>query len=461
MAALGAALAGLQGCGGAQTASAPPARHLVVLCIDTLRADRVGAYGHDRPTTPNVDELARTGTRFATAYAHSSWTVPATASLLTARLPSAHGAGLEGDVRLLGADSVVRQIRPGMQKLQSILGSHGFRTALFSANPYLYGNFQEGFDHVEVEWRGAGAVNDSLVRWLAGAGTERVFAYVQYMDLHHPIRPPAPYFHMFPVAGAGARGPEHEQWSFANLRSERDLEGAAFRRFRDHKLALYDGALRYVDDQIGRLRRHLEELGMADETLIVVTSDHGEEFWDHALVQARLGGDPRGFWGVGHGHSLFGELLRVPLVLHGPGAPAREVDCPARHVDVVPTALELLGLPGLAAADGHSLVPALGPGAACPPAPVVAESLAYGPESRSLVWSQRKLIERADGVTMLFDLRRDPEERHDLAAANPGLVERMRALLGRLRTTEQADPSEAMRLDAETERQLRALGYLD
>jgi arylsulfatase A-like enzyme len=198
--------------------------------------------------------------------------------------------------------------------------------------------------------------------------------------------------------------------------------------------------------------------------LVVLTSDHGEEFWDHALEEATLGGDPRRLWGVGHGHSMYEELLRVPLVIAGPGVPAaRLASCPARQVDVMPTALQLLGLPGSRAARGRSLVAVSLADLAgtCAELPALAESPAYGPDSGAVIWKGRKLISRYGRGELLFDLRNDPAERHDLAPGQPSLAAGMRTILGReLAAAGRLRSADAAQLDEETRRELRALGYL-
>jgi arylsulfatase A-like enzyme len=458
-----AAAAGTLQCAGA--APPAPARHLVLICIDTLRADHVGAYGYRRATTPTLDALARGGALAPTAYAHSNWTVPATASLLTSLYPAEHGAGIEGAMRLLGEGTPVREIRAEVETLAARLKKLGFRTGLFSANPYLYGRFQDGFDTATAERRGAGALTLAARQWLGGTGTERFFLYLQYMDLHQPLEPPLPYFDLFPADEPGPRSHEHTGWSFGGIRRPEELSDPAFARYRAHRTALYDGALRYVDAQIGELQRWLQAAGHAGETLIVVTSDHGEEFWDHAVVQHALGGDPRGLWGVGHGHTMFDELLRVPLVFHGPGVRAgRRLPCTARHVDVVPTVLELLGLPPARGLRGRSLAGWLtgSPrGDDCGTEPVVAHSPAYGPDASAVVWKSWKLISRADGVELLYDLRRDPGERTNLRDTHASRAQELRRLAEAQLAGAAGRPASApAEPSLEAQRDLRALGYL-
>ncbi len=453
----------LAGCSQTPDFGAPP-RSVILVCIDTLRADHVGAYGYAPPTTPNLDRLASEGTLFESTVAQSNWTVPATATLLTSLYPSEHGARIEGDSKHLGKTPPA-QLRPGVETLADILQPNGFRTGLFSANPFLYGRFKRGFDAAEVELQSATSLTAKAIAWIAENPAEPFFLHLQYMDLHRPIEPPEPYFNYFAVPAGGPRGSEHKAWRFVTWRGR---ETAAFKRYRGHKIALYDGALRYVDAEIGRLLDTLEELGILDETLLVVTSDHGEELWDHAQIEKTLATDPRRIWGVGHGHSMFQELIRVPLIFRGPGvAAAARVACEARHLDVAPTILALLGLEPQPRMRGVSLAPRWS-GATerrCDGVPQIAESPAYGPEMQTIIWRQHKLVAIRGEAELLFDLRADPGERHDLARQLPAVVTALEEMLARElppagSPAEESGESPASDLDADTERQLRALGYL-
>src|SRR5262249_13704034 len=163
-----------------------------------------------------------------------------------------------------------------------------------------------------------------------------------------------------------------------------------------------------VDDLVAELVERLHARGLADSTLLVVTADHGEEFWDHALAQ-QASGDPRGIWGIGHGHTMYQELLRVPLVLVGPGVPpGRAVDCPASIAAVLPTALARLGVASPTPLDGRDLSPALGASApGCAERLLVSDSPAWGKDSAAVRAGRWKLVWREGDPLALFDLRTD------------------------------------------------------
>ena len=432
------------------------ARNVLVIVVDTLRTEHLGCYGNPRDTSPAVDALAADGMRFLNVVAQSSWTVPSTATILTSLYATEHGAEVLGDVRNLDGVSPY-QLHSDVETLADILDREGLATGLFSANPFLYGRFKRGFNTAVVHRDPANTLSDAIIAWLSGLGEERFFAHIQYMDLHQPIDPPQPFFDIFEVDAGGERGDAHVNWRFPDAKG---LGGPEFERYRAHKLALYDGALRYIDTEIARVLDHLRGSGRLADTAVLVTSDHGEEFWDHAHFGAKLGGDPRGVYGIGHGHSMFQELLSVPLVLWGPGVPGG-LEVPGRVglLDVAPTVLELLDVPTPATMRGRSL---LDPGAGTDPQAIYhAASPAYGPDSAAVLQGDWKYIWRSDGVELLYDLATDPGEQHDLAAARPDRLAALRALFEHHRERYvRTGESQPMVYDETMEEQLRALGYV-
>jgi arylsulfatase A-like enzyme len=429
-----------------------------VICVDTLRADHVGAYGYSRATTPRLDALARDGVLFEHALSTAPWTVPAVGSLLTSLYPSRHGAALAGEVRQLDG-ATPGQLRPEVETLADHLHRAKLRTALFSANPYLWGRFQRGFDHAEAGRQAASGLTDRALAWIRQAPSRPFFLYVEYMDLHQPITPPEPYAGRF--AAAHPRAPTHADWSFVR---QEDWTAADFQRFRASKVALYDGALLYVDGEIGRLVDGLRKLGLTGDTLLIVTADHGEEFWDHGEEERRLGDDPRAIWGVGHGHSLYQELLHVPLILAGPGiATGARVPCPVALLDVAPTILDALGLPPAVSMEGRRLARFTPPDAEgagrCQPRALAAESPAYGPDSRAVLYKGWKLVLRQSAPPALYDLAHDPGEHRNLAEESPRQLKILAHLL-EYELGGSASLGAPALPDPETARQLHALGYL-
>jgi choline-sulfatase len=399
------------GCAG-PTPEPPPAsqaRHLVLITIDTLRADRVGAYGYARARTPHIDGLAARGVRFEHAYATTPITLPSHASLMTGRYPPGHGSRHNG----MRVDSAV-------PALATVLSTAGFATGAFvSAFPLdrrfgLNAGFATYADRMprgtrgrlENERPGRDTVDEALA-WLtptltaSRANGGRFFLWV------HLFEPHAPY-------GQPASG-----------RSVADR---------------YDDEIAESDAQIGRL---LDALGPdAASSVIVVAADHGEAFGEHGEIS----------------HSLFiyDTTLRVPLVLAGPGVPTRTVGSPVSLVDVAPTVLPLLRLARLDS-DGVDLSSTF-TGADAPGRDLYAESWAplldfgWSP-LRSLRSQGFKFIEapRAE----LYETARDPDETRDLAAADAPRAAQLRDRLARYAT----GPTEAAPVDRDALARLQALGY--
>ena len=233
--------------------------------------------------------------------------------------------------------------------------------------------------------------------------------------------------------------------------------------FRSHKIALYDGALRFVDDQLKRFATALGAAKLRSNTVFAIASDHGEAFWEHATFEQRVHLDPRGVGGIGHGHSLFRELLDVPLILAGPGVPRQRVATPVRNLDLAPTLLGLVGAPPLPDARGIDLVRALAE-QRLPSLLAFSENIAYGPEARSLTGERYKLIRylasREGPIEIWLDLAADPSERPQLGVAADDEARYLRDQLAAIEATLVPDVEhEPAAIDAETERALRALGY--
>jgi arylsulfatase A-like enzyme len=398
---------------------AKPAKSVVLVSIDTLRADRVGAYGRAEAGTPNLDRLARLGTRFDQAMAPTPVTLPSHATLLTGLDPRQHGIRHNGLFALAG-ESVT---------LAERLGAAGFRTAGFVASAVLhprhglaqgfesYGYFDEAGRRAGsffLEERSALEVNADALAWLDGVGVDEPFLlFVHYMEPHSPYLPPEP------------------------------------QRSR-HAGDPYQGEVATVDVALGALLDAIHQRGRLQSSLVIVTSDHGESLGDHSEVS--------------HGIFLYQSTLRVPLLIAGNGL--REdyvVTQPVGLTDVVPTVLDYVGLEvdPAAAFPGRSLVPALR-GESIEEAPLYAETwlprLDYG-------WSPLFSLRRGDLKWIeaprpeLYDLAVDPGEQSDLASAEPT---RARALAQELTRMRAAAAGEAARaeLTADDREALAALGYL-
>lgn len=368
--------------------------NVLLISIDTLRADHLGAYGYARPTSPNIDALGNRGVVFSQALSTSSWTLPAHASLLTGRTPSAHG--LQDDGLKLAAD---------VPTLAAALQDAGYHTVAVVSQIYVSAAFglERGFAHYDDSLIEGGRTNPiaaqvvkRVLKRLSGPTPEPFFAFVHFFDPHWPYTPPPSYAERF--ADPGYDGPV--DGSVRSLAPFFFESGSMPEEDRAHAIALYDAEIAYVDAQVGRLLDGLEKRGQLENTVVILTSDHGEEFKEHGRL--------------GHGRTLYAEQLHVPLIISGHpglGSGIRRDDV-VSIVDVAPTVTELAGVAGLEGVSGHSLVD----GEARDTHPVIAESIRFGTPMRALRSGPFKLIRvPSQGVEDFYDLRRDPGEHAPLA----------------------------------------------
>lgn len=307
-------------------AKSPP-RLVLLLVVDALRPDHLGCYGSPQPTSPAIDAFAKLGTRFEHAYAASSWTKPSVPSILTGLAPTRHGV-LEGSAELPDGSLVSDVLSDDALTLAECLKAAGYRTGAFLKNAQLAesSGFGQGFD-VYLEGVGdAAAIQERFFRWLdetesQGTSAPR-FAYLHFLDVHWPYLPPRSAEEILP------RLPSELDLTVDGQGRLRDAVNDGVMKLTDSDRAalvrLYDACIRGYDEQFARFRAELERRGLFDDSLIVLTSDHGEEFGEAGKL--------------GHGHSLSESLLRVPLVIKGDGFAANAVRSDlVSHLDLLPT----------------------------------------------------------------------------------------------------------------------------
>ncbi len=461
----------LLGMAGPSPAAEPAVRpNILFIMIDTLRADHVGCYGYSRPTTPSLDHLATEGVRLEQMMSVSSWTMPSVGSMFTSLYPSQHNI-------------VNTQCRfaKGVTTLASTLRDAGYRTAGVTTNPLVHSKFGyadgfEVYDDFTVmlsadldlfgdatdgpgaaappnEELGRGGVTSPMVNRFAEGflakqqGADKpFFLFLLYFDPHADYVPPAPYNTMFgdygvsPEIGVGIypRGPAHPYTPAEKKQI----------------VSLYDGEIRNTDEHIGKVLATLDRLGLHDNTVVLVLSDHGEEFWDHD--------------GFLHGDNLFDEQVHVPLLIRYPGQfpPGTVLPHQASHIDVMPTLLDLAGVPIPHQCLGRSLAPVLrDPTAAFPPRIAFLEAQTNShTDLKGARLPDRKLVhDRLADTYTAFALANDPGE-------NAPLRDQPFPLLPPLRQwTEEMDRAHLLQdatagavpvLDQKHLQQLKALGYL-
>jgi arylsulfatase A-like enzyme len=418
-----------------------PRPNVVLITVDTLRADHLGCYGYERNTSPRLEELCRSAWVFANAITPIPTTAPAHASILTGMHPSRHGLLTNG--WKLEREAVT---------VAEILAANGYATQAFVSVKHLAAKrgFAQGFQgfNDELERRyllPAAEATRRALDWLDATETP-FFLWIHYWDPHAPYEPPeeADLFGDPAYAGSLAH--------FADP-PEGEVPTGLVAADRARVVSLYDGDIRNTDAMIGRLLDRLEERGWLDDSLVIVTADHGEVL-DEKIASHRYGFD--------HGHFLFEGNLRVPLIVRMPHpAGGRGIPAPVSTLDVAPTILDVLGIPPPLPMDGRSLLGKLDP----------ERSLFVRRESKELrrplafpelaVRAGRwKYVWDADTATAeLYDLEEDPGETTNLVEAQPETAARLHAELERWQQS--VHGAQLQEIPEEQQEALKALAYLD
>ena len=422
-----------------------PARppNVLLISIDTLRPSMLGCYGYERPTSPTLDLLAAEGALFENAFTTSPWTLPAHASLLTGLYPRHHGATTER-----------RALRRSIPTLGEILSKEGFATMAVVNSHYVsrrYG-FSRGFDEfVYIEERMSerepSEVVDTALAWLSKNREVPFFLFLHDYDVHSDYGALPEYEKIFvrPYEGR-INGSTEQLLEFSNEPFDMNASDV------EHLIDLYAAGIRQTDAELARLIEHLRATEELEHTLIIVTSDHGEEFLEHG--------------GVLHARTQYDEVIRIPLILSGPGVPrGRRIVEPVSINDILPTTLALLGLPWEGAFDGIDASELWRAG----PSEAARERILFGeadqdnekPDiTRSARYGPYKLIyNRLTQHSALYDLRADPGERHDVSDAQPEIKRQLMRELRRFESVRMAG-DRLPAIDEETKRRLEGLGYV-
>jgi arylsulfatase A-like enzyme len=467
-------------------------KNVVWIVSDALRADRLGCYGYRSRTasgmvnlTPNIDRLAEKGVVFERCYAPSSWTMQSVAAMMTSRPPF-----VEGDYYNEGF--AAREF----STVAEVLSAGGYQTAALVKNPWLWTLnalrrrdrvvargfavyhtgymknvpnplYSQGIGGKEEALNYSGAASAvkqvSVLLPEMGAGRKPFFLYVHLMDTHEPYNPPDEYKAACPVAEV-KDVPDfmlHKAMrEYARRRGEEKLAPSDMPLF-ERARGLYDTAVKYVDDSVGELVKVLDRLGVRDDTIMVFSSDHGEEFAEHG-------------W-IGHKTTLFEESLRVPLVVSGAGVPGgrRSLDM-VSSLDVAPTILAACGIEAPGSMFGRAL-DLSGGGDAMPRAAVASLVLPVGvsrltdklyalvdPRGMKLIRLEHLSADSGTApVSALYDLKSDPGEKADAAASKPDATGALEKQLAAIRAANKGTVEKPVEIDKKTRRQLKSLGYLN
>jgi hypothetical protein len=441
----------------------PKARKIILISLDTLRADHLGCYGYSRNTSPALDALARDSALFLGAHALSAWTLPSHVSLFTGLEPGHHGVRQDRD-----------RMDPSLPTLPALLRANHFICAAFTGGVYLspsYGyskgfglyNEMEGIPHTP---NAAGRTADAAIGWLERNAGKDALLFIHTYQIHDPYAPPEPFNESYLDADA--------RWKGVFLHSElggfkgyyRNLGPAA----RANIVALYDAQIRYTDEALIKpIVDFLKAKNLFDETMIILTADHGEQFEEH------------GAWG--HMNDLYEESLHVPLLIKFPKGrfTGARIQSPVRLTDIAPTICDAYGLPLEALdPDGASLIPLL-QGREKSPRPVYASVIgnvndSHFPAKSALLWEPYKLILNEPLTPRdlaffdcppppftnieLYNLNDDPGERINIAARFPEIVRRLEAKLTGLGAKAKLGSSFKLEMDENLREKMQSLGYV-
>jgi len=443
-----------------------------MLSIDTLRADGLGCYGNPLNTSPHIDALAQEGILFENALAQSSWTLPSHMTMFTSLYPSVHGC-----VRSPMWSRYIDKLDDYWITLPEVLKSHGYHTAAFTDGALLGPafNFDQGFDVCDDSGGGIEKIVPKAIQWLERASSQTpFFLFLHCYDVHH-YRPPKDLEQQFAANYTGKlkkyRDSGHELEERITSNAFYTLSPADI----DYLKALYHAEIKLTDRTFDKILSHLKNNHLYDNTIIIVTSDHGEEFWEHR--------------GTGHGWSLHQHQLKVPLIIKSPTLPPppRKITPRAGLIDIAPTILDMLGIPLPTDFQGLSLIPLILDPKAFPQRTFLAEASHLGHQKavihkgRSFLFNKfppvgerlfdlRSFIPTWRAVMNcspheLYDLSADPYEKTDIIKQNPHSAHKLADMLlneWKRNLTQSLNAQNAPRekMSKKAEENLRALGYI-
>lgn len=428
---------------------------VIVIAVDTLRADHVSTHGYKRLTTPVLDKFAREeASTFSNTYASSSWTLPSTVSLMTGLHPHQHGVEDQG-----------QKLHPDVPTLAQAFSQAGYLSAAFVTHIYVSSVFgiDSGFDdffELSINWDfkeglqlRAEELNKAVFPWLAEHAKKPFFLYLHYFDPHWDYDAPNQFKNRF--TDSGYKGPANGTWRFISqfIPQRRRM----YKEDLDHLRALYDGEIAYTDHQLGLLFAELKRLDMWDSSVIVVLSDHGEEFQEHGSVH--------------HIRTLYEEILRVPLMIKLPGGrkqwQRKTIPERVRTFDIAPTLLELAGIKMPTTFQSTSLLPLFQSSGS--DRMVFARTRRHKSDSMAIIDGRHKLIvpfERKKASFELYNLDQDSTEQHSLTEHRKDmvlqLVEKLLILANRnSRVLKLPGAAVGVELTEQQKARLKSLGYIE
>ena len=452
--------------------------NIIMFIVDALRPDHLSANGYARATSPNMDRLAKEGTSFSNAYCPFPWTNSSILSAFTGVYPHNHG------VRLVSNN----KFNESVTTLPEILKSHGFRNAYLDVDVLSEPAMKKGFQEFNpLRWKIENKIKRSIykifnpknflglteqhtgiaIRWIKKHSGDKFFLCHHPIDLHWPYWPPKPYDHMF---DSGYKG-SHDFNTLAGGKLARGDVLFGHVKFQkeemEHAIAHYDGAIKYVDTQIGRILDTLKEIGLEDETLVILTSDHGENFGEHDFY-------------FQHAASLYEPSIRIPLIFKHPRLvpKGKIIKQRVQNIDIMPTIMDMLNVPLIDRIDGISLLPLLkGETLKCREF-IFAESLEehfkghkriFFPgikgKWRTMIIGDWKIIyipHPQNDIFELYNLKDDPDEKNNLISKEKEIASEMKKrILEFLKQQSNEGDADLSSMDDKSKKLLRELGYME
>lgn len=426
-----------------------PPENAIIVVVDALRADRLGCYGSDAGLTPGIDALARTGLVFKAAYSNATFTFPSTASLFTSTQPTVHRITHDPE-----REEMLRRISDAYVMLPEVYKAAGFTTGLLTFPGWVSptANYMQGVDVKAESERSDTALLELAIDFITDHGDRPFFLYLHFIDMHDYWFPE----HLFDGVDPEALGLSPNLMSLADMEIPVAYEtlakvlnqpGGLTARDLEHLQSVYNRRLQETDRVIGELARHLEGAGLTDETLLVVTSDHGEQFLEHGRL-------------VHGGDAFYNELIHIPFIVSNPGLYPETVTAstPVTSIDFAPTLLDLMGLEIPGVFQGESLAHRHDE-----------DRVVFATDGRTWKALNREwsyIVAESSGREELFNLVADPDETSNLADRNPEIVEIGRRQVKQAMAECSRHPYLAIKVeeivmpDEQIER-LRSLGYIE
>ena len=425
--------------------------NIILIVIDCLKANNLGCYGYNKNVSPYIDELSKQSILFKNAYSNAPWTKPSVATIFTSLYPNLHNVINTEDV--LPDEALT---------MAEILKNNGYYTMFLCGRNIFLGkefNFAQGFDlyiNKEVNSRDANLLTDKLISKIPELKKRRFFAYIHYMDLHLP-------YHRNNFNNSSSENIDNvvfDELSFITLREltyKNQLSNNDKRRIK----SIYDGQVNYVDNNVRRLLLALDNYNLRNNTLIIITADHGEEFWEHHNFE--------------HGHTLYNELLHVPLIITGNKLKQSIINTRVRLIDLLPTVIDIANIKHCKSKyQGKSLAQLITQRESGIDLPVFATGTFYGTEKYCLIKENMKLIQNTDqtkgkkdligyinpGKTELYNLDKDRLETINLSNADKEKLKRLGKDLAKYVHVGHSLSNRRIFLNEELKEDLKSLGYV-